>query len=372
MGFTLFTLTELVLFAVNSLIKFNNKKNKQIFAGLMFFIMFIFAALRGSGDADYYNYLWFVKDIGLDFSKVLNFSYPVEFSFRLFSYLINYFGISRQWVIVLMNAVSIIPVAYISIKKSRNPFLSALIFLPVFMQFDMQTARTASAIGLGLISIDALSEKKFFKSFMFFLLAFSFHRAAIILLAFLFLMLFRIGNLFKIISLGAAILVSIFSARVFSLLASLMSAIGLSRMATKINTYTFTGKFAGAMAIYDPRIIFALALFVTSIMYFNKKSFEKFSIEEASLKAMWFYLIVLLVFRSSIAIAFRFSTFISILQIIYIPLVLEEIKGIDKLGRFLIILSLVVFILPYAVFLMVKAPSYDFFFTNLNAIYSLK
>ena len=372
MGFTLFTLSQLSLFLISSLIKFKDDREKNIWASLMFFTMLIFAAIRGSGDADYYNYLWFARDIGTDFSKVINFSYPVEFSFRLFSYLINVLGLSRQWIIVIMNLLSIIPVAFISLKTSPNPFLSAIIFLPIFIQFDMQTARTATAVGLGLISIYFFSERKYSKSFLFFIFAFSFHRASIILLPFLFFMVFRISNTFKLITVGLGFIMSAFSSLMFKLLANILSAMGLARMATKVMTYTFTGKFAGVMKFYDPRIIFALALFASSLMYFNKQSFDKFSIKEASNKAMWFSLLVLLVFRSSTAIAFRFSTFFTVLQIIYIPVVMEEIKEDDKFGRFLIALSILVFIIPYAVFLMAKAPPYDFFFTNLNAIHSLR
>ncbi len=372
MGFTLFTLSQLSLFLINNSIKFKDKKSKNLAAGLMFFIMFALAAFRGSGDADYYNYLWFAKDIGEDFSKVLNFSYPVEFAFRIFSYLINVLGISRQWIIVLMNALSILPVAYISIKKSKNPFLSAIIFLPIFIQFDMQTARTATAVGLGLLSIDYFTEKKFLKSLLFFIFAMTFHRASVILLPFLFFMAFDMGRFFKVITAGIALVASVFSSLMFKILAQILSAVGLGRMATKVLNYTFTGQFAGAMKFYDPRIIFAAALFITSLMYFKKKEYSKFSIEEASIKAIWFSLVVLLVFRSSTAIAFRFSTFFTILQIIYIPMVMEKIRNIDKLACFLIGLSIVVFLIPYAIFLMAKAPSYDFFFTNLNAIHSLK
>lgn len=372
MGFFLFALSQLSLFGINSLVKFKDEREKNIMAALMFLIMFAFAGLRGSGDADYYNYLWFAKDVGVDISKVMNPSYAVEFGFRVFSYLINILGMSRQWIIVIMNFLSILPVGYISIKKSKNPFLSALIFLPIFIQFDMQTSRTATAVGLGMMSIYFFTEKKWIKTLVFFLLSFSFHRAAIILLPFLFFMAFEIGNGFKIVTVAMAFAVSLFSKQVFKILANLLQAVGLSRMASKIINYTFTGRFAQVMKIYDPRIIFALALFITSIMYFDKKSFGKFSLNQASIKAIWFSLIVLLVFRSSTAIAFRFSTFFTIFQIIYIPLCIEEIKNIDRLGRFLIILGVVVFLIPYAIFLMNKAPAYDFFFTNLMAIESLK
>lgn len=337
----------------------------------MFFLMFIFAAMRGSGDADYYNYLWFAKDIGTDFDKVLNFSYPVEFSFRLASYLINLFGISRQWVIVLMNFLSIGPVTYVVIKKSANPFLSAIIFLPIFLQFDMQTSRTATAIGLGLLSIYLASEKKRFGSFLVLVLAVSFHKSAVILLPFLLYLEIDLNNVIKSLIVFASLAVSVFSKLVFSLAANVFSKIGLGRLAQKIVTYTFEGKFAYGMQLFDPRIIFFFLLFIVSIMYLDEKTFGGDRMEKASVKAMVFGLCVMLVFRSSTAIAFRFSSFFSILEMFYLPMMIKKLKYEDSLAAFLLILSIVVFIVPYAIYISVDAPEYDFFFTNTMAIESL-
>jgi hypothetical protein len=372
MGFFIFTFVQISLFIMNSCIRFTKKNEKYLAAGLMFLFMFLFAALRGSGDADYYNYLWFCGDIGTDFSKVLNFSYPVEFSFRLFSYLINSLSLSKQRIIVIMNFLSLLPTAYFICKESENPFLSAIIFLPIFLQFDMQTSRTATAIGLGLMSIYFNMKERYLPTFVFFLFSLSFHRSAVILLPFLLLMHLEIGNKFKIFTLGLAFFISLFSKKVMLILAKVMSIIGLSRMQNKIISYTFEGKFASFMSFFDPRIIFALLLFLTSLMYFRDRKEKKLSIEDTAIKSVYFTLIILLLFRSSTAIAFRFSTFFSIMQTIYIPLVIKEIRKIDPLGSFLIKLSILVFIIPYSIFLMVKAPSYDFFFTNLQAIQYLK
>lgn len=372
MGFFMFASIEIVLFIINSCIRFKEKYEKYILAGLMFLIMFIFAALRGSGDGDYYNYLWFCYDIGTDLEKVFNFSYPVEFSFRIFSYLINILGLSRQWIIVLMNFLSILPTAYISIKKSENPFLSALIFLPIFIQFDMQTSRTATAIGLGLMSIYFNSERKYIRSFLFLVFAASFHKSAIILAPFLILMHIEIGNIIKILSVGFAFVVSVFSSIMLNIFSIVLKSVGLSTLATKIINYTFEGKFASSMSFADPRIIFALLLFVTSVMYYRKNDLKKLSMEDSAVKAIWFAVVVLLVFRSSTAIAFRFSNFFSILQLLYIPMVISDIRKIDRLGAYLIGLSILLFIIPYWVYLMFEAPSYEFFFTNLQAINSLR
>lgn len=371
MGFFMFTSIEIILFIINSCIDFSKDKKKYINVGLMFLVMFVFAALRGSGDGDYYNYLWFTRDIGTDFSKVLNFSYPVEFSFRLFSYLINLLGLSRQWVIVIMNLFSILPTFYITYKESCNPFLSAIIFLPIFIQFDMQTSRTATAIGLGLMAIYENSKRNYFLSFLFFVFALSFHRSSVILIPFLILMHFELKRGFKVITAIGAFGMSLFSKQLLSLAAKGLSAIGFGRMGTKIISYTFEGRFASSMSFLDPRILFVFLLFLTSLMYYNEKNVKKMTMEDTSIKAIWFSLVVFLLFRSSTAIAFRFSTFFTILQMLYIPMVIRDTRKFDGFGAFLIGLSVLAFIIPYSIYLMIEAPPYDFFFTNLNAIISL-
>ena len=372
MGFALFFGAELLLFAIFSLIKFDNKKQVNICLGLMFFLMFIFSAMRGSGDGDYYNYLWFAKDIGTDSSKLFNFSYPVEFSFRLISYVINSLDISRQWVIALMNLFSILPVFYVTAKKSKKPFLSAIIFMPLFLQFDMQTSRTATAIGLGLLSLNFMTEKRRILALVFLALAVSFHRSALILLPFLIYIEIDLSNISKTLLVLASFVVSIFSKLMFGILAKILSLVGFGRMATKIINYTFSGRFAYAMKIYDPRIILGLLLFVVSIMYFNKQTYKKHSMESAAIKAMCYGLCVMLIFRSSTAIAFRFSSFFTIMQMFFIPMAIEKTKEYDPLATFMIVLSVVLFIIPYAIFIMVGSPAYDFFFTNLQAITSLR
>lgn len=371
MGFTLFFLLILVFFLSFSLIDFKTKYQKNLAALFMFGLMFIFAGLRGSGDADYYNYLWFAKDIGTDFSKVMNFSYPVEFSFRFASFLVNLLGLSRQWVIVLMNFLSIGPVAYVVIKKSVSPFLSAIIFLPVFLQFDMQTSRTATAIGLGLLSIYLACEKRRVLSALAIILAISFHKSAVIVLPFLIYLEVDLSNITKCLIAFVSLGISVFSKIFFGLAASIFSAVGLSRLSRKIITYTFEGKFAYGMKFYDPRIIFFFLLFVMSIMYLSEKDFKGDRMAKASAKAMLYGLCVMLVFRSSTAIAFRFSSYFVVLQMFFIPYMIKKLKDHDSLAAFLLILSIVVFIIPYAINIAISAPAYDFFFTNPMAIESL-
>lgn len=271
-----------------------------------------------------------------------------------------------------MNFLSIVPVSYVVIKKSVNPFLSAIIFLPVFLQFDMQTSRTATGIGLGLLTIYLACEKKRVKSLLSLILAISFHKSAMILIPFLIYLEFDLTNIGKSLIVILSLGISIFSKLIFGLLAKAFSAVGLSRLASKIITYTFEGKFAYGMKIYDPRIIFFFLLFIVSIMYLDKKSFEDDRMAKASVKGMFFGLCVMLVFRSSTAIAFRFSSYFVVLEMIYMPLMIRKLKDEDPLAAFLLILSILVFIIPYAVDIATSAPAYDFFFTSKMALESLK
>lgn len=371
MGFLMFTTIELVLYAINSMISFDKKKEKNIAAIFMFLVFLIFASLRGSGDSDYYSYLHFAKDIGEDLNKVFLSSYPVEIGFRIFSYIFNKMGVSRQAIIILMNILSIVPITFVIVKKSENPFLSALIFMPIFIQFDMQTSRTASAIGLGLMSAYLSVNKKYIGSILFLLFAISFHKSAVILIPFLIILHIDISKFFKIGIFSLSLFVSIFSKKFLRLSLQVLKVIGMERMSSKILNYTFEGRFAKEMSFLDPRIFFALFLFLTSIIYYNKDEIKKYTIEDASIKAMWFSIIVLLTFRSSTAIAFRFSNFFIIFQMLYIPSILKKLKKEDQYVHFLVYLSIFVYILPYAIFLMVGSPPYEFFFTNKQAILSL-
>lgn len=371
MGFLMFTTIQIVLYAINSMISFDKKKEKNIAAILMFLVFLIFSALRGTGDSDYYNYLYFVRNIDTDFSKVFQSTYPVEIGFRIFAYIFNLLGISRQAIIILMNVLSIVPTTYVIVKESENPFLSALIFMPIFIQFDMQTSRTASAIGLGMLSVYMMVNKKYIKSIFFLLFAISFHKSAVILIPFLIILHIDFSHVFKVFALGLSLFVSILSKQFLGIASQILSVIGMGRMSAKIMTYTFGGRFAKEMSFIDPRILFAIFLFLTSIIYYKRNEIKKFTIEDASIKAIWFTAIVLLTFRSSTAIAFRFSNFFAIFQMLYIPMLLKKIKKLDPYTHFLVYLSIFVYILPYAIFLMAKAPSYGFFFTNEQAILSL-
>ena len=203
-------------------------------------------------------------------------------------------------------------------------------------------------------------------------LAISFHKSAVILIPFLIYLEIDLSNITKCVIVFISLIISVFSKVFFGIAANIFTKIGLSRLARKVITYTFEGKFAYGMKLYDPRIIFFFLLFIVSLMYLDKNSFKDDRMAKASVKGMVFGLCVMLVFRSSTAIAFRFSSYFAVLEMFYIPLMVQKLKYKDSLAAFLLLLSIVVFLIPYAIDIATSAPAYDFFFTNPMAIESLK
>ena len=203
-------------------------------------------------------------------------------------------------------------------------------------------------------------------------LAISFHKSAVILIPFLIYLEIDLSNITKCVIVFISLIISVFSKVFFGIAANIFTKVGLTRLARKVITYTFEGKFAYGMKLYDPRIIFFFLLFIVSLMYLDKKSFADERMAKASVKGMVFGLCVMLVFRSSTAIAFRFSSYFAVLEMFYIPLMVKKLKYKDSLAAFLLLLSIIVFLIPYAIDIAASAPAYDFFFTNPMAIESLK
>ena len=134
-----------------SQIKVHKRSNQTYKLFLMFVGLFIFAAIRGSGSGDYFNYLIFSKYV-TNFGDVASKSIPMEIGFRFMSYINNILGFHEQTVIAAMNFISLL-CTYKFIKKySPDKVLSVLLFLPLFLQYDMHASRTAVAMGISLFS----------------------------------------------------------------------------------------------------------------------------------------------------------------------------------------------------------------------------
>lgn len=268
----------LIFFYLISIFIFNNyidnNQNKLlsiIFSSSTgFLILFLFAALRGNGNGDYFTYLDAVK-------SVKSLTYIVEFAnerfeigFIALAYLTNSLHLPAQFVLIFMNFISFSCVYYFVKKHSKNISLSLLLFFSFVLLFDMHHSRSAIAMSAGLVFFDALREKKYVKSLLFFLLAFSFHRSALVLLILMPIALypnwypcldkiFCFSKRYFIIILGLLILFHFYTP--INLFTFFLNNPLTMTLAEKIERYLINDRWSYPFKLYDPRFLLLIYLF---------------------------------------------------------------------------------------------------------------
>ena len=121
----------LIIFILILQLRFNQTSEKHISFFGAFLVLFMFAALRGNGDGDYFNYLSYSKLV-TSIEDVLEASIPTEIGFRLISYFVNSVGLHQQMVIAIMNFISLTCIFLFIKKYSPDKLLSVFLFLPLY------------------------------------------------------------------------------------------------------------------------------------------------------------------------------------------------------------------------------------------------
>lgn len=142
-------------------------------------VLILFVGLRGNIDPDYGNYLSIFNHSDLNYGK----NSDVEFGYYLLNKVVLFFGLPFQSIIILMAAVGIFLKLVFFYKASPNYGLSLFIyFCTVFFLFDFIAIRQAVALGLFMISIPFLFERKLIPYFLLLLVACQIHISAILLI----------------------------------------------------------------------------------------------------------------------------------------------------------------------------------------------
>lgn len=371
------------------LLKKTDKKINNKFIGILaqketvFMILFLFAALRGNGNGDYFKYIENVQYVdSLQF--VWNpHDFPFELGYRVIAFFVNILNLNPQVVIMAMNAISIYAVYRFVIKYSKNPYLSAVLFFPFMLIFDMHHSRSAIAISLGLWVIAFLYEKKYLKSLLMLLIAYSFHRSALVILVFApFILLTQVDSIQMRLSTlkNQKIVVILFLVGVFTVFTPMrIILILLNNPVTaglhyKIVSYLANDQWSYPFKIYDPRFILLILMYILFIKVYSYK--DKFT--NKLMIALLIAIFSILTFRISTILTMRIYNFFNIFTIALIPNVIEldpkltlsdnsmlnkYIKGIKK--EFLVEISFNILIIAFMIYtlaLITKQFEYFFFF----------
>ncbi len=159
------------------------KKNKVV---LLFFFGILLAILMVRHEnvgVDIKNYLGMFKQASsFSFKEIFEF-YEDEYGYYLLNKLISIFTDNKQIFLAIIAVISIIPLALLYIKNSENAMLTIAIFL-ITSNFAIlfSALRQAIAVAIVAISYKYIKEKKLWKFLLLILLAFFFHKSALIAL----------------------------------------------------------------------------------------------------------------------------------------------------------------------------------------------
>lgn len=344
-----------------------NNKNNYVFIVCML-ILFLFAGMRGNGAGDYFTYKKYAALI-TDIPALMNKNFPMEVGFRLISFVVNKLSLDIQFVITIMNAISLSCI-YVFIKRySPDKIFSLFLFLPMFMLFDMHAARTAVALSIGSLGLKYVLEKKIIPFVLIILLASCFHKIAIVLLLIYFLNMLKVSLFFYygtiLISYLLVMLLDINKIIVF-----ILKIIGLNNLLSRFTVYMNDATFGYKFSLLDPRLLLSILIFIFSIFVVerlkNKNSEqENLDIIRLLIKINWLLIFLMIVFSNNTIFVIRIYGLYNIYSIIQIPIILKEYKKISNYESYL--LTKIVIVTVYTLYLIVLIngyPEYKFYFNN--------
>lgn len=281
---------------------------------LMILPMFFIAVFRGNGNGDYFTYLdrgEMVKswDDVLHKNKV-----GMEIGYRATAYMVRVFRLPRQYTVAIMNVISLACITAFIKKNSKDWCFSLLLFMPLFLQFDMHAARTAVAIGICALNYTYIKERNLIKFLIVVGVACLFHTIALISVPLYFMYDKYIDIKSGLLILGIEILF-IRSLGIYNLLAIIFERLHLSYFAEKLMTYTTSAEYGYALKLYDPRIWIGIVIFI----FFGVTVPEKDVEDKFLSNAIFMYSFVIILFSNTTFFAYRLCAFYYTYILLLIP-----------------------------------------------------
>lgn len=301
---------------------FKKTENDNYFK-FAFFIIFIFAAFRGNGSGDYFHYLSYSNDI-TTLHDLFNFSFPMEFGFRLLSYVKNILVLPEQFIIIFMNFISVYVTYFVINKYSSNKILSTIIFLPIYLQFDMHATRSAVSAALGSLSFFIYKSGQYKKASLFFVFSILFHKSSVVLLLIplydFFVKKYKRMNYKKL----EIFLLLLAIMPIFRILENILKFLSsFNNMFLKLYNYIYLTRFSYPISFLDPRVLLSLLIFIISLYLvstYKKEDRSLYNVHQIAFLNVFF----ILIFHESTFLAFRFSSFFDRILVILIPYLISN------------------------------------------------
>lgn len=341
------------------------QEKKRIKLLLALVPIFIYAAIRGNGIGDYFNYInrgayisnfieIFTKDIGM------------EVGYKFFAYIIKFMGLPRQTIIIVFNTISALCLSRYIKKYSQHWTMSVLLYLPIFFQFEMHAARTGVAISIVFLGMKYIEERRLFKYIFIVLLASCFHTTASIAIVLYWLYNIKIEEKLGGIIIIAALTFSLFVG-IDKIVSSILSNLHLNNILAKYSAYSSSTEYGYAMEIYDPRILMGILIFGVCVVYMITENKN----DSFSLNCIFLYTVLLILFREHTFIAYRISSYFYLPLIILIPKLVSENRLLicnKRSTRVILFYSMILLFTSLNLVYASQNPEYIVFWKNGQAI----
>lgn len=178
----IFSVTILLTFYAEKLIKSNNKKRGFLIMGICVFILSLFAGIRNDNvgkDIGVYVLPSFRWAQHLDFFEFIKVG-ELEKGYMVFTFIIARIFNDYHFVLFAMQAI-VSTIVYIFAYKSKNDVSMTLVifaYLSIFFNDTFTMMRQSVACAFILISLISLREKKYINTAILYILAISFHTTA--------------------------------------------------------------------------------------------------------------------------------------------------------------------------------------------------
>lgn len=301
-------------------VNFNSKKIEKILSVFLFWgialVLILIAGLRPVGiDRDSYQYATYIQTLK-EISLI-----DKEPAFIFIKYLNDILFQSNVQTFFLIFAILGVFTKFLAIQRlSKLPLLSVFAYISYFFVLhEMTQIRAGVATGFFLLSIPDIYNKNL-KSFIIkFLLAFSFHYSAIIMLPLYFLNSKKISKVFFLLPIigligGYSNLINIFlNTNIINILPEIF--------VVKIQTYLMLlelGVHAEKLNIFSTYSLTSLSILYFLLFLYTQNRL-KFSYDIILIKILSIHLFILYLFLPIPVFSFRLSEFLYTIMIILLP-----------------------------------------------------
>lgn len=331
----------------SSEVNINNNHNdirSKLFASISFFMLLIISGFRGDFTSDYKSYSDLFSYVNtFSFREIFEMNFFMEKGYIMLNKIIGIFSENSIYLMVTISFIILILFFREFRRESSYVWFSVLLFINIGSYYtSFNITRQILATAIVFAGSKFLYERKFIKYLIIVVIAALFHKTALIMIPFYFIL----QNKFR----GKTIF--------FVFLALLILTIYIDRFMDLIQRYFYIGYTYGIVGRNITNVVVPLAIFIFVLFYLNLVDLNK-NRNNILVNAVLFY-VFFSILGLRVQILQRFAEFFSPYALILIPNIVSQIK--DKYLKKGYVIIIIIFFLVMYNYVTLSGTGYDPFY----------